>query len=466
MLVVVVLVAATLLFIWWRRDGSSDGVRAAWQRPPQTLLSAAVRVQPVPGWRTSLADLGVPASPPAGDPSRIATDNDPFESRPLIGYIDDRAYFLANGPAIPTKQWWLIGIDARSGRPLFAPVALDVGSAAPECRLNGPAMVLCLRDDGDIRNTVDGGIAWVVDVNRGAVTFTGPTDLRTYPGPLNVVQVGIYTVAESMNKGVYGVGPNAETTWFVPGDGSVDQKHIDYGDGAAPTIATQTTSGRGSLGKVVFSLTDGRVVSPALQENAQQRTTVVYAGGFASDVAVGQDLSEVQLFNDSGERTTQRSIDGSLTNRVKNTGPGIPIVSLRGKDRWAVFAPDGGKLLEESGDAPEDTLLIGQRLLVRDYSDSVTIRWKQFDLQTGEQGKTCEHSMGYPYLGTDGTAAVFGDGNANIGLVTKARDLATCDTLWTITSPAGSFRDVWRINTTLVQLSDDGTELMSLVAPS
>jgi hypothetical protein len=87
-------------------------------------------------------------------------------------------------------------------------------------------------------------------------------------------------------------------------------------------------------------------------------------------------------------------------------------------------------------------------------------------LQTGEQGKTCEHSLGHPYLGTDGTVAVFEDGSPHVGLLTQARDLTTCDTLWTITSPAGSFRDVWRINTTLVQLSDDGTELMSLVAPS
>jgi hypothetical protein len=50
--------------------------------------------------------------------------------------------------------------------------------------------------------------------------------------------------------------------------------------------------------------------------------------------------------------------------------------------------------------------------------------------------------------------------------VTKARDLATCDTQWPLSSAVGSFRDVWRVNTTLVQLSDDGTELVSLVAPS
>jgi hypothetical protein len=57
-----------------------------------------------------------------------------------------------------------------------------------------------------------------------------------------------------------------------------------------------------------------------------------------------------------------------------------------------------------------------------------------------------------------------GDGNPGAAQ-TSAIDLASCEPLWTITSPKGSFRDMWRINTTLVQLSDDGTELMSLVTP-
>jgi len=272
-----------------------------------------MRVQPVPAWRANLADLGIPAAPPGpGEQSRIATNTDPFESHPFIGSIDDRAYFLASSPAIPAQQWWLVGIDARGGRSLFPPVALDLSSAAPECLLNGPTTMLCIRDDGDTRNTVQGGIAWVVDVDRGAVTFTGPTDLRTYPRTLNVVQVGVYAIAESMNKGVYGVGPKAETTWFVPGDGSVDKRYIDNGDGAPPTIGSQTTSGRGSLGKVAFSLSDGRVISPELKDNAQQQTTVVYPGGFAANVVAGENLSDVQFFDDSGKRTTQRAADGSV----------------------------------------------------------------------------------------------------------------------------------------------------------
>jgi hypothetical protein len=70
------------------------------------------------------------------------------------------------------------------------------------------------------------------------------------------------------------------------------------------------------------------------------------------------------------------------------------------------------------------------------------------------------------FVGSDGTVGVFESGNPNVGLVTTAIDLATCDVLWHIDSPVGSFRDVWRIDSTLVQLSVDATGLTSLVAPS
>ena len=87
-------------------------------------------------------------------------------------------------------------------------------------------------------------------------------------------------------------------------------------------------------------------------------------------------------------------------------------------------------------------------------------------MKTGAKGKTCEFDMGNRYLGTGGSVGVFRVDNPRAGLVAKAIDLATCDNLWELPSQAGSLARVWRINTTLVQLSDDGTELMSLVAPS
>ncbi len=98
--------------------------------------------------------------------------------------------------------------------------------------------------------------------------------------------------------------------------------------------------------------------------------------------------------------------------------------------------------------------------------DGMDRRWQQYDLRTGARGKECNYNFGAGYLGTDGKVGLMASGNPNVGMITKAMDLATCDTLWSIESPVGSFRKVWRINITLVQLSADGTELMSLVARS
>jgi hypothetical protein len=86
----------------------------------------------------------------------------------------------------------------------------------------------------------------VVDaVQDGAVSFTGPTDLCTYPGRLGVEQVGIYAVAGTTSQGVYGVGPKAEPTWFVPGEGSPDQHDRARSDFETPMLATQTIGGPG-----------------------------------------------------------------------------------------------------------------------------------------------------------------------------------------------------------------------------
>ncbi len=453
--VVVVLIAGTLLIVWWKWDTGSSGVRATWQPAPQTLLAPSMRVQPVPGWRTTVTDLGLPI-PAAGaaDPTRIATNVDPYWSSPFVGNLGDRGYFLASTPGTPNPQWWLVGLDVRDGRRLFAPVPLNSTiTYPPECFLNGPTAVLCLRNDADAAT------AWVIDAEAGTVSFTGPTDLRAYPGKLGVEQVGIYAVAGSMHKGVYGVGLRAETTWFVPGDGTVHPKYLANTDFPPPTLATQPDTNPISFKETVFSLSDGKVIAPELEENTQEQRTSVYPGGFAADIAISRTHSEIRFFDDTGKRISRRGIDGDLA----DTDIALPIVIS--KDHWTVFTPDGGKLLEEPGQPSREALIIGNRLLMRDYSDSIAVRWQQFDLHTGEKGKTCDHNMGIGYLGTDGTTVVFADGNANVGLVTRARDLTTCDTLWTLTSPVGSFRHVWRVNTTLVQLSDDGTELMSLVAP-
>lgn len=227
------------------------------------------------------------------------------------------------------------------------------------------------------------------------------------------------------------------------------------------TLATQTTPGRGSFGTEVFSLSDGTVVRLKLADDAEQRTTVLYPGGFAAEISVAREFSRTEFFDDSGERTSRKSIKGSLVNFEALD---LPVIEFT--NDWAVYSLDGGRLLKVPGDPPAMARLIGTALYIGAPWNATGPHWQQYDLRTGAQGKACDYQLGSSgYVGTDGTVAVVELGNPNVGRLTEAYDLATCDTLWTVRSAIGSFRQVWRINTTLVQLSDDGTELVSLVAP-
>jgi hypothetical protein len=299
--------------------------------------------------------------------------------------------------------------------------------------------------------------AWVIDAQTGMLSFTGQTDLHLGSGKLAVRQVGIYLVAETQGKGVFGVGSSAEPTWFIPGDGSVRPAQFDNPDIAPPTLATQGSADPRSGNDMVFSVTNGSVIEPAMDKNDEQETTIVYPGGFAAEVDVQNEGPQVRLFDDTGKPTSRHPVTGLLSDSLD-----VPIVYRN--NSWAALAPDGGTLIEGSGDPPSRSVLIGRTLFVRDSSGAYPV-WQQYDLMTGAKGKACEFDVDN-YLGSFGSVAVFKVYNPGARLVAVARDPATCDVVWKIPSQAPSFGRIWRINTTLVQLSDDGTELMSLVAPS
>lgn len=451
---VVVVLASTLLIVWWKRDSDGSATRADWQ-PPQQAVLTSMSVRPVPGWRTSVTDLGLPGTTPGvTGRSMLAASNEQFGPKTFVGDIGNRAYFLANSPGAINPQWWLVGIDVTDGHRLFAAVQLGSTPHPPQCFLNGPNNLLCIYDYGPPAT------AWVIDGQTGAVSFTGQTDLRIGFATLALKQVGIFVVAGTEDEGVYGVGPRAEPTWFVPGDGQANGMSFTGPTTSTQNLATQTTSGRGSDGKVVFSVADGTVIAPELAEGAEQQTTEIYSGGFVAEIAIGNDLANVEFFDLAGKRTSPASIRGSLRRGAAD----LPVISFLG-NKWAVFTFDGQILLEVNGEAPLGTLLIGTKLLVDESGDYRFPQWGQYDLKSGAKGETCDFPMNR-YLGTDGSVGVFRVDNPQVGLVAKAQDLTTCDTLWELPSQVGSLARVWRVNTTLVQLSDDGTELMSLVAPS
>lgn len=422
----------------------------AWTPPHQTFLQSPMHTTPVPGWRLTAQDLGLPpADSPIGRP-QIGNPPDPYPSDPFVGYLGDHAYFLASSAARET-HWWLAAIDVRKGEGLFPPIPLGTGTR-PACFLNGPDALLCLAGGNDPQ-------AWVIDAHSGHVEYSGETDLTLSPGHMGVDQVGIYAVAGDMDVGLYGVGDRAQTTWFVPGEGRVSHYwSYESPDVEPPMLAAQTVTGRGALRMQVFSLIDGTVLQPEIEAGFNAEGAVVYPGGFAVESGKGMAPDRLSFYDETGRLLRTVESPGFLD---VNYGS-LPIAG--GGTDGTVFSSEGYLLARitgfDSGSAPQQ---IGSFLFVS--QSGVVDHWAQYDLRTGEELRQCD-SVTSLYVGSDGEVGIFSDGDPRIPQETRAVDLATCTVNWTLTSPPGSFRRVWRINTTLVQLSDDGTELMSLVAPS
>jgi hypothetical protein len=399
-----------------------------------------MRDQPIPGWRIRVTDLGLPAPVDGTGPSRIAVGNEPGGPRPIVATVGDDAFLVAISGATPGPQWWLAGINVRDGRSLFPAVALTT-TRPPECFLNGPAYVLCLSVDAS-------PTAWVIDTKTGAVAYTGPTDLRTASETLSVRQIGSYAVAETDGQGVYGIGPRAETTWFVPGHGRAQPDSPRLSGRAPSAVATQGASAAQDQDTTVFALDDGAIVTPEVPEGAPLKTTFVYAGGFAADV----DSASVAFFDEGGKRLGDA--EGSLSTDQSE----LPVVTEH--DVSTVYSPTGAPLLRSTTPPPS---VVGTTAFVSEAGPQGVPLLRQYDLKTGAKGSACEFSL-KNYLGTDGSVLVLAVGNP--GSVAKAIDRATCDTLWTLPAEIDSLARVWRINSTLVRLSDDGTELWSLVSPT
>lgn len=402
--------------------------------PQQTLLSSSMRRQPVPGWTTTAKDLGLP-------PGTVV--------RP-VGNIGDRGVFLG----IAGEGWWLLGLDVTNGRRVFGPVRLGSAGDATDfnCYVNGPPAVLCVRQGPDPKVP---STAWAVDTSSGTLTFDGPTDLRVArtDGQPILEQIGDYAVATVTGKGIYGVGSRGELTWFVPGNGILPAQFTKMARDSAPsTLAVQ---GSGQVSDIVFSVVDGKIVKPAVLQDVQLGQAVVYPGGFGYEYTEGPDLTErVAFFDNTGKKVGEPQGDGRLETRSLD----LPVVGSASNNR--VYSIDGRKLLDLPPSVPSpDARLIGFRFYIS--TDADHRRWQQFDLRTAKAGKACEGaSLGYQYIASDGEVAVALTAESPA----QGVDLATCDTLWSIPGSApNEAKEVWKVNTTLVQRTDD--KLFSLVAP-
>jgi hypothetical protein len=436
-LIVVVVVAIVGAVGWWFSAGAEYWARAHWQPPKEPLLSS-MKVHPVPGWTTNISALGLPPG------SKLTTGDAPWLPGPVIETPDHRALLLARSPDPAAPQWWLTGIDVRDGRALFRPVALNATAATPACFLNGAA-VTCISDDYYTAN------AWVIDGQNGELTYNGPTNVRLITGELKAAQFGNYLVAATKGEGLYGVGPHGETTWFVPGAGVVADHIGDVGfqGGSREGLTT------------MFSLQDGRVLTPEFPEGADMQSSGDFDGGFAAEFSEHQGPSFIQFFDTVGRLTNRERIDGQ---RVGGTTGNVTAIVQN--DGFGIYGPSGDKLLDVSGDPPHGMQLIGTTLWVGEKSLIDESHFQPYDLRTGDKGKPCPFNMINGYLGTDGSVFVRSSWNLKSDDLAQAYDLATCDKVWSIPRTVGSSGQVTRIGDTLIQLSNDGTELMSLVAPS
>ena len=445
---VVVAVLTTLAVAWWIPAYRLEAAREAWQPPPDALLSESMSEQPIPGWRVTIADLGLPRTVD----SRIAVGNLPTDPRPLVGSIDGRAYFLADSGAEGARQWWLTGVDVRSGRTLFDAVPLGSNRQTPDCFLNGPTHILCL--DGAVTTA-----AWVIDGRSGSVDYNGPTDLQEKLGTLTVHQVGIYAVATNQNEGVYGIGSRAETTWFVPGDGSVRTV-----DSSRPAVSAQTLTGQLEANPrtyifTVFSVADGEVIEPEIDEGYTLGKPVFYTGGFVAEVNDPDGIpAEIAFFDESGKRLGEYDGRGSAGDSPVD----LPVIGPTSDNQNTVFTTQGQPLIE----VPGGTLyLVGTTLMVDAGNSLAFPELHLYDMRDGTAiGSVCDYLM-HNYIGTDGSTLVFEVQNPGAEVLVTASDMRSCERLWTLPKRVDSLDRVWNIDGTLVQLTNEGTELVSLVAP-
>ena len=449
LVLVVVALVATLAATWWIPAYRVSAARAAWQPPPDAVLSASMRERPVPGWHANPADSGLPRSPG----SRFAVSDVPFGPRPFVGSIGSDAYFLALSGSDDEPQWWLIGIDVRSGQKLFDAVPLHSSASPPKCFLNGPNDVLCLSDGAPAAS------AWVIDRHSGMTRYQGPTDLRLGYGTLVVEQVGIYAVAHTQDVGAFGIGPQGETTWFVPGNGRLAIESSTPQRNRSQTLTAQLEADPRTYVSTVFSVADGSVIEPEIDDGYTLGGTAFYTGGFAAEVDDPEGRSvEIAFFDEAGRRVGGHAESGVLSDGDVD----LPVVSSEPDDEKIVFSANGDKLFETRYGA---LALVDTTLMVNMTDSHSFPEWQQYNMRDGTAGPVCDFPMD-DYLGHHESTLVFQFSQVSGDVFMVARDLNSCERLWSIPKEAKSLERVWLIDGTLVQLKDRGAELISLVAPT
>ncbi|MCC9184053.1 hypothetical protein [Mycolicibacterium mageritense] len=432
--------------VWRSVRGTNAHIDATIGTPKDLLIAFSLEKKPVPGWKVSAADIGLP--PEVGVGSLFASTKD------KAYFITDRTDSQGLSPA-----GWVYGVDIHSGKLLFQPIELTGfrGNPLGDCYGNGPGTAVCLAE-GD----PEVGLAqliWIIDLEQGKVTFTGPTDLfpqgESASDKYVVAAIGNYLgetrlVARREGEGVYGLGPNGERTWFVPGGGSIfNPGYLQVSDIPAQTVAMQNPLPSDPEAPYrMFSALDGADLTPTPPEGTIIRKALVYNGGFAysfQESGKGDGL----LFYDTAGQLVARYLDENYDlTPVENQV--MPMARLRSKPaKWQVFSAAGD--LVTSIPAPTPGIyfrVIGDKI----YLDQggTDDRWQQWDLSTGESGPVCQLGLSHDYVGSDGSIVIVGGGLESNTV--RAVDPSTCAIAWELTEQeTGEWLRLWKVGTGLVQ---------------
>jgi hypothetical protein len=440
-LAVIVLAAGVGVWVWhpWRGSGRAQAAHPA---APREVLLGSMRAQPVPGWQRSTGQIGLPAGTATGM---------------FIGAVGDRGYYVTSQGTDGGS--YVYGVDA-TGTVVLAPVSLD-GRMDSFCYLNGPTRIICFANDLRIPKG-DPVTAWVVDTSAGRLLYHGPSMLRSGPQPngefLTLTKRAGYLLLEKDNIGIYGIGDQAQPTWFVPGKGGIGVG--DEIDTPPSTLATQQTA---QLTDVVFSVADGSRVTPEVSSGSDRLyTAMTFPGGFGYEFAGSDPNDRGLLFFDEHGHQLGRVLIPQQPQEFFDFAQ-MPIGYT--ETQWFVYRPDGTLRLQfnQSG-AGVSMWVSGSTLLFdRDYTTTDGPHpWQQYDLDTGQARPPCTIDQ-TGYLGTDGQVMVSGfpeslPAGAQNGIA--GVDMTSCTTLWTLVNYG-----VNRIGDTLVGSDPTGMTLMSLVPP-
>lgn len=423
--VLVVAVGGVVRHWWGTRDepGTGGSGAAAMEAPIGTstdrLIAFALSRQPVSGWQVSSADIGLPPQVRVGN---------------MFATIGDTAYFVTStgcrtDDSCDGIKGWVYGLNVKTGKKVRGPIELDgFWGTSDQCHTNGPSMAMCVTQQCDGGNCARGlrELGWVIDLERGEITFSGEPEVHA--GAINhpeqpylrvIGSSGDETrlVAAVQGKGIYGVGPHLEPTWFLPGSGDVPQvKAIEVSDAAPPTVSLQMPNRDAGQGLRVFTAA-GKDVTPTPPDGFELgRNAQVYPGGFAVEYVKGSQFGGVSLFDTDGKQIKQlpeaRALLPADAMPVVQTGGQVQVFTAAGKSVMTAVAGDRYRS-------------IGTTL----YAMVGYGHWQSMNLLTRQRGPTCDLEMGLNYVGSDGSTIVWHD---TTNKVFAAVDTATCQTQWTI----------------------------------